>query len=248
MEISKKVAVVFALACVSAAFAGTEYPHEQFAYQEPLYVPRWSAPDLPQDTMPEACRNPEVEAYIRDWKAGKVDFKTILANDSIPKDQRFCKSLDDAGNISEVKSCSYKDSPVGYIWKELSDAPVVIGITDGGMSDHEPHYHPQPECYYVTNGEGKTLADGKFVPLKKGQYFYIPGNTIHNTPIYEKGLGVIYWYPKNAHFNGFNYHWRRDVKYLTPAEEAFDRVDEVRKRDLNIGPYGTNQAIFNPKK
>lgn len=245
---NKKVAAVFALTCASAAFAASEYPHEQFAYQEPLYVPRWSAPDLPQDTMPAACRNPEVEAYIRDWEAGKVNFKTIQANDSIAKDQRFCKSLDDEGNISEIKSCNYKDSPVGYIWKELSDAPVVIGITDGGMSDHEPHYHPQPGCYYVTNGEGKTLADGKFVSLKKGQYFYIPGNTIHNTPIYEKGLGVIYWYPKNAHFNGFNYHWRRDVKYLTPAEEAFDRVDEVRKRDLNIGPYGTNQAIFNTKK
>lgn len=248
MKMNKKVAAVFALTCASAAFAASEYPHEQFAYQEPLYVPRWSAPDLPQDTMPAACRNPEVEAYIRDWEAGKVNFKTIQANDSIAKDQRFCKSLDDEGNISEIKSCNYKDSPVGYIWKELSDAPVVIGITDGGMSDHEPHYHPQPECYYVTNGEGKTLADGKFVSLKKGQYFYIPGNTIHNTPIYEKGLGVIYWYPKNAHFNGFNYHWRRDVKYLTPAEEAFDRVDEVRKRDLNIGPYGTNQAIFNTKK
>lgn len=177
-----------------------------------------------------------------------VNFRTIKANDSIAKDQRFCKSLDDAGNVSEIKSCNYKDSPVGYIWKDLADAPVVIGITDGGMSDHEPHYHPQPECYYVTNGEGKTLADGKFVSLKKGQYFYIPGNTIHNTPIYEKGLGVIYWYPKNAHFAGFKYRWRRDVKYLLPAEEAFDRVDEIRKRDLNIGPYGTNQAVFNPKK
>lgn len=58
---------------------------------------------------------------------------------------------------------------------------------------------------------------------------------------YQYGLGVLYWYPKNAHFNGFQYHWRRDVKYLSPAEEAFDKVDEVRRRDLNIGPYGTNQ-------
>lgn len=146
-----------------------------------------------------------------------------------------------------MKSCRYEDSPVGYIWKDLADAPVVIGITDGGMSDHEPHYHSQPECYYAVKGEGMTLADGRFVPLKKGQYFYIPGNTIHNTPIYEKGLGVLYWYPKNAHFDGFQYHWRRDVKYLTPAEEAFDKVDEVRRRDLNIGPYGTNQAVFGKK-
>lgn len=244
---TKRSLVALFVAAVSCAASAQEYGHEQFAYQEPLYVPRWSTPYLPQDTMPEACRNPEVEAYIRDWEAGRIDFRTIRANDSIPKDQQFCKSLDDKGNIHEVKSCRYEDSPVGYLWKDLADAPVVIGITDGGMSDHEPHYHSQPECYYAVKGEGMTLADGRFVPLKKGQYFYIPGNTIHNTPIYEKGLGVLYWYPKNAHFNGFQYHWRRDVKYLTPAEEAFDKVDEVRRRDLNIGPYGTNQAVFGKK-
>lgn len=244
---TKRSLVALFVAAVSCAASAQEYAHEQFAYQEPLYVPRWSTPYLPQDTMPEACRNPEVEAYIRDWEAGRIDFRTIRANDSIPKDQQFCKSLDDKGNILEVKSCRHEDSPVGYIWKDLADAPVVIGITDGGMSDHEPHYHSQPECYYAVKGEGMTLADGRFVPLKKGQYFYIPGNTIHNTPIYEKGLGVLYWYPKNAHFNGFQYHWRRDVKYLTPAEEAFDKVDEVRRRDLNIGPYGTNQTVFGKK-
>ena len=239
----KKLLLLTAVLLSQTALAETP-DHEQFAYQEPLYVPRWSNPNLPSDTMPEACRNPEVERYIADWEAGKIDFKTIRANDSIAADQRFCKSLDDKGNVLEVKSCKYQDSPVGYLWKDLSDSPVVIGITDGGMSDHEPHYHAQPECYYVVNGESKTLADGRFVDLRKGQYFYIPGNTIHNTPIYEKGLGVLYWYPKNARFAGFNYHWRRDVKYLTPAEEAFERVDEVRKRDLNIGPYGTNEKVF----
>nr|WP_228371098.1 hypothetical protein [Shewanella piezotolerans] len=55
---------------------------------------------------------------------------------------------------------------------------------------------------------------------------------------------MMYWYPNNAHFNGFKYYWRKNVKNLSVAEEAFDRVDEIRKRDLNLGPYGTNEKVF----
>ena len=230
----------------SASFAA-DHAHEQCAYQEPVAVPFDSTPDVPQDRMPQACKNPEVEAYIRDWEAGKIDFKTIRANASIPKEQQFCKSLDDKGNVLKIESCKWEDSPVGYIWKDLSDEPVVIGITDGGKSDHDPHFHPQPECYYVVKGESVTLADGAFRPLRKGQYFYIPGNTIHNTPIYEKGLGVLYWYPKNAHFAGFHYKWRHNTKNHYVIQQAWDRVDEIRKRDLNIGPYGTNERVFGKK-
>lgn len=74
---TKRSLVALFVAAVSCAVSAQEYGHEQFAYQEPLYVPRWSTPYLPQDTMPEACRNPEVEAYIRDWEAGRIDFLTI---------------------------------------------------------------------------------------------------------------------------------------------------------------------------
>lgn len=66
---TKRSLVALFVAAVSCAASAQEYAHEQFAYQEPLYVPRWSTPYLPQDTMPEACRNPDVEAYIRDWEA-----------------------------------------------------------------------------------------------------------------------------------------------------------------------------------
>ncbi|MCG9714758.1 cupin domain-containing protein [Shewanella insulae] len=236
---------VAALASTTAVAQGPQCNHAQLPFQQMTPVPYDSTPYSPQDTMPEQCSNPEVEAYIADWEAGKIDFTTIQANDSIAADQRFCKTLDDDGNILEVKDCDRTKSPVGYIWKELSDSPVVIGITDGGKSDHAPHFHGQPECYYVVNGEGQTLADNQFKKLGTGQYFYIPGATIHNTPIMsDKGLGVIYWYPNNAHFDGFKYYWRKDVKNLRVAEEAFDRVDAIRKRDLNLGPYGTNQAFF----
>ncbi|GLS82054.1 cupin domain-containing protein [Paraferrimonas haliotis] len=237
--------VAAALASSAVLADSNQYPNAQRPYQQMTPVPYDSSPYAPQDTMPEQCRDPQVEAYIADWEAGKVDFNSIQANESIDPSQRFCKTMDDDGNILEAKNCDLKNAPVGYLWKELSDSPVVIGITNGGKSDHNPHFHGQPECYYVVNGEGMTLAQNKFWPLKKGQYFYIPGATIHNTPIMkDEGLGVMYWYPKNAHFDGFKYYWRNDVKYLKVAEDAFDRVDKIRKRDLNLGPYGTNQDVF----
>ncbi|RTR37202.1 cupin domain-containing protein [Shewanella canadensis] len=234
-----------ALASTTALAAGPQCNHAQLPFQQMTPVPYDSTPYSPEDTMPAQCSDPMVEAYIADWEAGKIDFNSIKSNDSIAVDQRFCKTMDDEGNIMEAKNCDLKNAPVGYLWKELSDSPMVMGITNGGKSDHAPHFHGQPECYYVVNGEGKTLADNKFQTLGTGQYFYIPGATIHNTPIMsDKGLGVMYWYPKNAHFDGFKYYWRKDVKNLRVAEEAFDRVDEIRKRDLNLGPYGTNEAFF----
>lgn len=244
-----KLKMMFGIAALTstAAFAqGPQCNHAQLPYQQMTPVPYDSTPYSPQDTMPEQCSNPEVAAYIADWEAGKIDFTTIQANSSIAAEQQFCKSLDDDGNVLVIQDCDKTKSPVGYIWKELSDSPIVIGITDGGKSDHAPHFHGQPECYYVVNGESQTLADNKFKKLTTGQYFYIPGATIHNTPIMsDKGLGVMYWYPNNAHFNSFKYYWRNDVKNLRVAEEAFNRVDEIRKRDLNLGPYGTNQTVFN---
>ncbi|MBR9728143.1 cupin domain-containing protein [Shewanella intestini] len=243
----KTIVGLAALASTAAVAQQPEYQydHAQLPYQQMTPIPADSSPYAPQDTMPEPCANPEVEAYIADWQAGKIDFTTIKSNTSIPATQQFCKSLDDNGNISEIADCDKSKSPVGYIWKELSDSPIVIGITDGGKSDHEPHFHGQPECYFVTNGETKTLAQNKFQTISKGQYFYIPGATLHNTPILsDKGFGVLYWYPHNAHFDGFKYYWRKDVKNLRVAEEAFDRLNKIRKRDLNLGPYGTNEAFF----
>ncbi|WP_025821232.1 cupin domain-containing protein [Shewanella marina] len=234
-----------ALASTSAMATGPQCNHAQLPYQQATPVPFDSSPYLPQDTMPAQCSDPQVEAYIKAWEAGEINFSTIQPNESITQDQRFCKGLDNDGNILEVKDCDVKNAPVGYMWKDLSDYPVTIGITEGGKSDHEPHFHGQPECYYVVTGGSKTLADNKFRSLEKGQYFYIPGNAIHNTPILEeRGLGVMYWYPNNSNFAGFKYYWRKDVKNLRVAEEAFDRVDEIRKRDLNLGPYGTNEAVF----
>ncbi|QIZ78175.1 cupin domain-containing protein [Ferrimonas lipolytica] len=241
----KKIAFTVALLMSAGAQANAHLEHVQLPYQQATIIPFDASPFSPQDTMPEQCRDPLVEQYIADWEAGKIDFNSIQANDSIAVDQRFCKSMDDAGNIVEATDCKLENAPVGYLWKELSDSPVVIGITNGGKSDHNPHFHGQPECYYAVSGRARTLADGEYKWMETGSYFYIPGHTIHNTPITEdEGFGVMYWYPKNAHFDGFKYYWKDDVKYLRPAEDAFERVNRLRKAAMSLKPYGENEERF----
>lgn len=220
----------------------------QQPYQQTTPIPFVTSPFAPQDTMPEQCYNPTIAAYIKDWESGKVDFHTIAPDDTIPEENRGCLTIDDDGNISEAAQCSLDNAPVGYLWKELTDWPVTIGITNGKPSDHAPHFHGQPECYYAVSGRARTLAQGEYQWMETGQYFYIPGNTIHNTPIEDPtGFGVFYWYPKNGHFNGFKYYWRKDVEYLRPAEDAFDEVNLMRKASMNLGPYGTNVDYFEEK-
>ncbi|WP_051201915.1 cupin domain-containing protein [Ferrimonas senticii] len=220
----------------------------QRPFQQGTHIPFVTSPFSPSKTMPEQCRNPKVEAYIKAWEAGEVNFDTIAADDSVPAKNRGCFTLDDAGNVLTLERCDVTASPVGYIWKNLSDWPTTIGITNGLPSDHNPHYHGQPECYYAVSGRARTLAEGEYKWMETGDYFYIPGQTIHNTPIEDPaGFGVIYWYPENGHFDGFKYYWRNDVKYLRPAEAAFDEVDVMRKAAMGLKPYGDNQEYFDKK-
>jgi mannose-6-phosphate isomerase-like protein (cupin superfamily) len=220
----------------------------QQPYQQATVVPFVTSPYAPQDTMPEECANPTIEAYIKDWESGKVNFETIKADKTIPESKQGCLTIDDDGNVSEASQCSLDNAPVGYLWKELSDWPVTIGVTNGKPSDHAPHFHGQPECYYAVSGRARTLAQGEYQWMETRQYFYIPGNTIHNTPIEDpEGFGVFYWYPHNGHFDGFKYYWLKDVLYLRPAEAAFEEVNLLRKAAMGLGPYGTNVEYFEEK-
>ncbi|WP_211783555.1 cupin domain-containing protein [Falsirhodobacter algicola] len=220
----------------------------QQPYQQATQIPYVTSPFAPSKTMPEACANATVEAYISKWESGEIDFDSIAPDDSIPESRRGCLTFDADGNITEAAQCSLENAPVGYLWKELSDWPVTIGITNGKPSDHNPHFHGQPECYYAVSGRARTLAQGQYQWMETGDYFYIPGNTLHNTPIEDPtGFGVLYWYPDNGHFDGFKYYWRKDVEYLRPAEEAFDEVDIMRKAAMGLGSYGTNEEYFEQK-
>ncbi len=220
----------------------------QQPYQQATHIPFVTSPFAPSKTIPAQCKNEKVEAYIKAWENGQTNFNTIQPDETIPADKRGCLTIDDAGNVGPAAQCSLENAPVGYLWKELSDWPVTIGITNGKPSDHNPHFHGQPECYYAVSGRARTLSQGEYKWMETGDYFYIPGNTIHNTPIEDpKGFGVMYWYPKNGHFDGFKYYWKKDVKYLRPAEEAFDEVNVMRKAAMGLKPYGKNIKYFKKK-
>ena len=242
MKIAALVLSVLGYGVVLSSDQG-EYDHQ--ACRATNVIPREYSPYAPQDTMPDECRNPLVEQYIEDWEAGLVDFNTIRPDDTIPADQQYCKTLDQDGNYIEAKDCKLENAVAGYLWKELSDAPVVIGITNGKVSDHDPHFHCQPECYYAVSGRARTLAQGEYQWMETGQYFYIPGNTLHNTPITEQeGFGVLYWFPNSACFKGFKYYWRKDVKNHPQALRVFDRVNVLRSIGMGLGSYGANEHIF----
>jgi mannose-6-phosphate isomerase-like protein (cupin superfamily) len=194
--------------------------------------------------MPLLCSHPLIEKYINGLETGMTTFENIESDESVL--DKVPKTMDVHGNVIESNGNPY-DSPIGYVWKQLCDTPIVIGITKGIHSDHDPHYHPEPECYYVISGKAKTLCNDQYIELQKGDYFYIPGNTIHNTPILpcdsdsmdgEAPFSVLYWFPVNHTFSSFQYRWKRNT---TDPEILlrFQKVDEIRKRDLLLEPYET---------
>jgi oxalate decarboxylase/phosphoglucose isomerase-like protein (cupin superfamily) len=185
----------------------------------------------PSKNIPLEAYNTLIIDYIKGFTSGKLTFENVEADNTVKgldrKIQTFYKN-----QIIYLESSDLSD--YDYIWKQLSDYPFVIGITKGQKSDHKPHYHAEAECYYVISGKALTLCDSKYVELQKGDYFYIPGNTIHNTPITsEEGFSVLYWYPNNHTFNSFKYYWKDNVEDKN-VKNAFKSVDTIRKEFLNL--------------
>jgi hypothetical protein len=194
---------------------------------------------LPQKMMPENCSHPIVEKYISEIEKGEYDFDTIPYHESIPENDRVIKTLDLNGNVIISPNGNPLESPVKYVWKQLCDHPIVIGITLGVKGDHEPHFHHEPECYYVVQGSTKTLCQNKYIDLTKGDYLYIPGDTIHNTPIVgDNEFSVLYWFPNHSQFSTFQYYWKKNS--AAECVELFQKVDEIRQRDLQLGSYEQN--------
>lgn len=211
------------------------------------YVPRplTSTPFSPHRFLPDELIPPLVQIYIKQLEQGYCDFYTIEPNESISSHNRHIKTMDTNGKIIIAGDGNPRSSAVGYVWKQLSDYPIVCGITQAYRADHKPHYHSEAECYYVVKGRAKTLSQDKYVWLEQGDYLYIPPNAIHNTPITEEGgFSVLYWYPFDSHFDTFKYYWREDVQCCNHAVRAFQKVDSIRAHEMQLGPYGTNAELF----
>lgn len=198
-------------------------------YRSSPFAPTY---DCPLELTPEPIR-----AIIRAWEKQSLSFATLTSNASVPKDKEGIFSLTNTGEIIRLTSNDPQLSPVGYLWKNLSEFPYIAGATRGVRSDHEPHYHNAWEVYYVLDGLGLTLAQDRYQRLRTGQYFVIPPNTIHNTPILSEGLSVLYWMPQNAYLDSIQYYWRHNAPQTPEILAQFDAVDSIRARDLGLGPY-----------
>ena len=210
----------------------------------PVPPPTTSTTFMPQDTIPDECRNAKAETYIAEWEAGAVDFETIQPDETIEPGKAYKTFNPFTGGVITLPTCKPQFIPAG--WKELSDSPDVIGITLTTKGDHEPHYHSEAECYYVAEGRSQVLAGDEYPWLEKGQYLYVEGNAIHNTPFMGDGrFSIIYWYPGHANWDNFKYYYRGNTSHSEEASEAFDIVDNLRLEFMNLKPYGQNW--FDPR-
>lgn len=108
--------------------------------------------------MPIEAFHPLVLSYIDAFKNNNLDFKTL---------KRPIKTMYN-NTVIETEDENPVNSEVGYIWKEIIVDPIIIGVTKGVMSsNHDAHYHPNDECYYVLEGQAHTLIGDQFVELKK---------------------------------------------------------------------------------
>ena len=180
---------------------------------------------MTQRTFPVNSYHPIVSDYISKFKSGELTFE-IIAEQFSDKIETF----DENNNIICYPSSDPSFSFVKYIWIQLSDEPIVIGITNGVKSDHKPHYHSEVECYYVIKGNTKTLYEGKYIDLCEGDFFKIESNVIHNTPLLNnENFVLLYWFPNNSRFSTFNYYWIDNVTDEEKIEE-FKNIDRLRKK------------------
>lgn len=218
------------------------HPHQQFAYQQSIPVPRDSTPFPITNEIVELCKDPYAEAIIKQFERGEITLKSAKSDLSVPPSERMCLTYDEKGQYKESRNCDSKDTLDGVYWKVLMNNPQAIGAMGISGGEWKPHYHAQPECYYIIKGKAKILIQNKYQDIKKGQYNYFPGNAIHGFVVEENEgtFEALYWWPKNANASGFHYYWKNSVTNMRVAEEAFDRVDAIRKRDLGLPPveYG----------
>ncbi len=184
---------------------------------------------MTQKTFPPNSYHPIVENYISKFKSKELTFE-IIANQFSDKIETF----DENNNIIPYQSSNPSLSFVKYIWIQLHDEPIVIGITNGVKSDHNPHYHSEVECYYVIKGNTKTLYNGKYIDLCEGDFFYIESNAIHNTPLLnDENFILLYWFPNNAKFSTFKYYWIDNSIDENKIEE-FKNINNLRKKLIEI--------------
>ena len=94
-----------------------------------------------------------------------------------------CKTKTGAIIVRTKEEAKKQRSTCGYryrlISKEDKDVAAYVHIVD--IQDSKPHYHKRTaEIYYVLEGDGEIILDGKKHQISKGSIIHIPPNVVHS--------------------------------------------------------------------
>lgn len=77
----------------------------------------------------------------------------------------------------ERSTCGWRDRLISR-----EDDGVAAWVHAVDIDDSQPHYHKRAtELYYVLEGEGTVVLDGKEQPVRKGSIVHIPPGVIHGS-------------------------------------------------------------------
>ena len=75
---------------------------------------------------------------------------------------------------------------------------VVVEFQQGAIG--HPHQHPHRQVSYVVNGAFEVEIDGEKQVLRKGDCFYVPGDTMHGAVALEPGTLIDTFAPMRKDF------------------------------------------------
>ncbi len=94
-----------------------------------------------------------------------------------------CKTKSDAIIVRTKDQAKKERSTCGWryrlISKEDKNVAAYVHVVD--ILDSKPHYHKRTvEIYYVLEGDGEIILDGKKQKISKGSIVHIPPNIVHS--------------------------------------------------------------------
>lgn len=114
--------------------------------------------------------------------------------------------------------CDSKDT--GDAWSLMEeDIPLGLGPP--------PHRHDWDEAYYVIEGELDFEMDGKPVRAKRGDFVYLPRNTVHSFKGASPSPARVLIFAVPAHSSAFFEDVNREVRTV-PGDLA--KVPAIGKR------------------
>lgn len=95
-----------------------------------------------------------------------------------------CCKINPGAIIVRTKEQAKKQrSTCGYRYRLISkeDKDVAAYVHIVNIQDSKPHYHKRTvEIYYVLEGDGEIILDGKKHQISKGSIIHIPPNVVHS--------------------------------------------------------------------